>query len=461
MKKRLLVVASNGMMLRQFCLNDQIFKGLSTDYEVCICTRIMINGLDQLDSTSVVTINPESSKSWIRILARKLGLKFIHLFHYSDSLWFQYDAGLSEQLGHRIVAGNTKIDIGFGLTLFRRASASKDGIIQILARIVCWIGSAVRSYTPDKVLILQIADYECQFQALAANYAGIPVVCYSLGMDNYRNQRQICEISKYLVWGGEQKRDLTERNVLLNRRRVEPRQIEVVGNVIFDEYEKIKARLLGSQSDAERRPTIFLGVMSEETTPGQENLIIRLLRFIKDNNLPHLLCVRIVPGLDHAFWHAIERTHSEAMFIYEPQDSSFDKRGMQSVFDINQARAELEALCRQIVFSDVVLLTYPSTLALDAAFLETPVITALFSYSAGKNTIESCHVYSKFFKGRLVQNPHWNGFNECQNYEDLFEKLFDIVVNNQGEKYIPKALLENVVRIEEGISAGQRLVDAI
>jgi hypothetical protein len=459
MKNKILVIAPYGMTLRQIVLNKVFWEYLCDKYEVHVKTSVEIKNYNDLGIDKIIL--PKKG-IFISLLVR------LHTISKSSKI---LDFLIENNLGEHLVFRLKHID-NFAKTLY--VSYFLDKLLNIakvfgvdkLKYYLAVKASQVKKENYVFVLATHISETMCELEAIAAKKINVPVITYTLGMDNYRHGRILFKPDLILMWGYEQKYefDAWHRN---DFNSINDIKCEVVGNLIYDSYlqhaanNKLK-QYIKNRKENEYEGYLLVPTMSESILPGGYELVKTLIKYLKDRKLNYLIIVRTLPGsADQKLWQQLEQEYINELLVYEPSVVSFDKRGAVNVFRFEEEMQEVEIFSAMLLESSLVVNLYPSSVTLDAYLFNTPVIFPLFDWVNPNNERIKEHSFTKVLFSKFATHPYHREFNPVLSYDELFKAMDDIIIEGNFEKYVGKHLFKQVCGNSKDMNVGKRTVKAI
>jgi len=459
MKKKILVIAPYGMTLRQVVLNKELWSYLCDKYEVHVKTTVNIQKHDEIGIHEIIIPQRNIINSVL------IGLHTINKM--SKILDFLVENNLGEHLVFRLkYIDNFASKLFISYFLDRAIKIAKVFRIDQLRSFLSVRVSQVKKENYIFVLVTHISDTMSEIEALAANKLNLPVITYTLGMDNYRHGRILFKPDLMLMWGDEQHYEFAtwHRN---DFNSIEDIKCETVGNLIYDTYLQCANNSKLDQYIRDKKACDYEGyvlvpAMSESILPGGSELVRSLIKYFKERKIKYLVIVRSLPGSeDKKIWHQLEKEYINELLIYEPSAGSFDKRGAINVFMIEEEMQEVEIFSAMLLESKLVVNLYPSTVTLDAYLFNTPVIVPLFDWVDSNNEEINEHSFNKILFSKLATHPSHKEFNPVFSYDELFKVMDDIILKGNFSRYVGTELFERVCGNSNDMNVGKRTVEAI
>lgn len=458
MKKKILIVAPYGMTLRQVVLNKKLWRHLCNKYEVHIKTAVSIKQYKELGIEKIIIPKKNIISSFLE--------RIHHLSKVSKIVNFLIENNLGEHLVFRL----KHID-NFSKQLYQGYFFEKlEGLIKLfkidnIKPFLALRFSQVRKDNYLFVLITHISDTMCELESIAANKINIPVITYTLGMDNYRHGRILFQPDLILMWGEEQRYEFSNWHKN-DFNSINDIKCKVVGNLIYDTYlqhannNKLE-KYVKNKKKNDYDGYILVPTMINEILPGGTQLVTALVNYLNDRKLNYLIIVRTLPGTkDQKIWQQLEKEYTKEILIYEPSVGSFDKRGAVNVFKIEDELKEVEIFSAMLSKCSMVVNLYPSSVTLDAYLFNTPVIFALFDWVNSNNKDAKEHSFGKILYSKFATHPHHKEFNAVFSYEELY-KVMDNIIEGNSSKYIGNKLFKQVCGNSKDGNVGKRTIEAI
>lgn len=459
MKNKILVIAPYGMTLRQIVLNKVFWEYLCNKYEVHIKTSVEIENYNELGINKIIF--PE----------RNILISLLSRLHNISKTSKILDFLIENNLGDHLVFRLKHID-KFDKKLF--TSYFLDKLLNIakifgVEKLKYYLAVKVSQVKKDNyvfVLATHISENMCELEAIAANKINVPVITYTLGMDNYRHGRILFNPDLILMWGEEQQFEFLSwhRN---DFNSINDIKYEIVGNLIYDSYlhhaknNKLD-QFIKNKKENNYEGYLLVPTMSESILPGGYELVKKLIKYLKDRKLNYLIIVRSLPGSeDQKNWLQLEQEHFNELLVYEPSVVSFDKRGAVNVFRFEEEMQEVEIFSAMLLESSLVVNLYPSSVTLDAYLFNTPVIFPLFDWVNPNNERIKEHSFTKVLFSKFATHPYHREFNPVLSYDELFNAMDDIIIEGNFEKYVGKHLFKQVCGNSKDMNVGKRTVKAI
>lgn len=458
MKKKILIVAPYGMTLRQIVLNKKLWEYLTNKYKVHIKTSISIEKYTELGIDKIIT--PEKNIIFSC-------LERIHqLSKESKIVNFLIENNLGEHLIFRL-----KYIENFSKKLYSSYFFKKfEGIVKLLGinKIKLFFVlrfSQVKKENYHFVFITHISETMCELESIAANQINVPVITYTLGMDNYRHGRILFQPDLKLMWGEEQKYEFLNwhKNDFNSINEIE---CKVVGNLIYDTYlqysnSDMLDKYVKQKKMKDYDGYIVVPTMINKILPGGVGLVKAIVKYLQNRKLNFLVIVRMLPGSeDKKSWQELERNYKKEIIIYEPSAGSFDKRGAVNIFKVQDELKEVEIFSAMLSKSCMVVNLYPSSVTLDAYLFNTPVISPLFDWINSNIKDSKEHPFTKLLYSKFATHSYHREFNPVFSYKELYEAMDNIIEGNSS-KYIGNKLFKEVCGQSKEGNVGKRTIKAI
>jgi hypothetical protein len=325
--------------------------------------------------------------------------------------------------------------------------------------------SVVRKEEYAFILVTHISEFESEIEAIAANKLNKRVITYTLGMDNYRHGKILFRPDLMLLWGEEHKYEFRAWHKS-DFDSINDIKCEIVGNLIYDTYLTLTKCKLYQNSKlyktiARYEGYILVPAMIESVIPGQTQLVLSLIQYLKARNMNYLIVVRMLPGTDNEMWSNFQEENPDRVLVHEPTAGSFDKRGNVRSFSLQNELESISVFSGKLAGAALVVNLYPSTMTLDASLFGTPTLLPLFDWREEDGDRLREHPYCKVVLAKLATHPHNVEFNCVYNYGDFYNALDDVLLNGQQAKYTGTKLFNRVCGNSNDGQVGDRAVKAI
>ena len=319
------------------------------------------------------------------------------------------------------------------------------------------IAALLKKYNPDIVLVPDIVFPPDREVLRAARRLGFFTVGMIRSWDNLTSKGVVQILPNKLIVLTSIMRDEAIKYSGMPRK-----DIVVTGIPHYDEFFKerpvSREEFLKSLGIPIDRKIILTAPFLYADTKSAEVIIEEFVRAIDDGRLPknsHLI-VRYRPATPEISGDKLPK--SDRITITIPCEKFFKVNNKQSpTMDWEFTSKDIDVLINSLAYSDVVV-TYMSTLSIDAAVFDKPTINIRFE--ADENTAPEEHIaiFSKYVHYRAVENS--GGIKMVWNMKELIDATREYLENPALDRDGRKKLVQEQIEFTDGQS-GHRTAEYI
>ncbi|MDA9608766.1 hypothetical protein N9S24_01770 [SAR86 cluster bacterium] len=435
-KKKILVDVSYGMSFRNIILNKNFWDRLTKEYEVHLITPLKIDSKDQKDlNISLIIDSTKFIKNFINKIFLSINLNALHIRRLMDLS----DFFLRQQLGWPLVSRyhetyRNKEELNQALFFWpaiKRTSFGKH-LRKIVYRFPLFHPASLIFKNNDYHFLINShnSEYNSVLIAQIAERNNIPIVGFPMGLDNIMHGPFLFNPDLLFFWGPDQELEFNKVQLPWNK-NLKSSKNEMLGNLIFDTINETKdSEVLGCDDQKITAPFLLFTTMPEDDHPGQEIICRTIVNYLKNNNLPHKLVIRLRPGHDESIWEEFKEQNINEVILQIPLGTSFDKSGKKNKIDLIQETKDVAIYSSTLSKSCVVISRALSTTYTDALFVGTPAITTQY-YPQDEERSKGFH---RMWDQICTFYPHYkNGYKFAFSENDLIEFLSNALQRNKEE----------------------------
>jgi hypothetical protein len=453
---RLLLTVPYGMALRNLVFSPDLWNELVTTFEVDVFTPVAIRNPDGLGIRRVIPADRPGSvvesaarssrRTAVIVLSELDRLAFFMINDEAETYRAIYQAYLRRGVARRLpfFAWLGHSAGGPALKRFLRAFGA------------CRLFGEPRVADYDYVLLPHTSEHMCASLGLAANAAGVPVICAPLAVDNLLHGPMLFRPDLMLLWGEEQRRDFDCQVAFNPEFRNVP--CAIVGSTIHDAY--LAGGKMGSIDgvygfDAADDVILFAAYM-DVFAPHQRAICDIVVDFARARRQPTKVLVRVRPGVDEAAWKAYQIQRADVVRLQIPDAAGYDKSGFITGFDRDREFQEVVAFAATMRRARMLVIPSLSTMTIDAMLFGVPVVCAIFE-PASPATVLSDVVWHRVATAKM---PWWGDLRVAASGTQLLEALRDVLERDRAAAYASDMYFMSRATARDG-QAGCRTLEAL
>ena len=382
-KPRILLVAPYGIALRDLLLIKELSGFLTETFDIDVLTEVNFADTSEWGISRVVN---QSQSGILTKLGRSLNHRSIAVrrwmdfkpYHVQQELMPLYDVLVGVDEIQSVATPNyelwARIGSSFIGSFLRRATS-------FFPRFGPVYKSLKRG---DYVAVLATHPTEGESNVIGsmANRCEVPLICWSMGVDNLQGGPLVMRPDMFLLWGPEQEQYL-QNHYKIFQPQLNDSTHSVIGALCHD-------TLAESNPDAfsEAYPhispndvVVMFAAYTETGYPGQPDTCREILNFFDKNDIDGHLVVRTRSDLDHVVWEKFQREEPDRVTLQSTKGVFFTKWSLNRTVSRAIELEEVELYGATLKRATMIASAAFSTVAFDAMALGTPALSLGLSTS--------------------------------------------------------------------------------
>jgi len=465
------------MGLRNFVLNETVWNYLTGNFEIDLVTSVAISDPQEL---GLHRVYDTSSIRGFRRVMRQLALRVVSRFQLIGYVQFYRTGQDPDTLALKL---NQAEHDGSENSLLRWSSLAGTPLERPIRGLVSFLSGFVHPKPLDReeyrlVVLGHTFVAEAAAYGIAANRAGIPVICTTLGVDNLLNPIAF-NPSLILAWGPEEKRVFNDYHVR-SRPSLAGVPCVAAGCLMYDYYSseatKTEATSAAKTRDEGASPVILIPASVNALFPWQIAMCELLIDILQQNDVSGTLLVRMRPGVDLEIWKQFAARHRDRVTLQVPVAASFDKRDSErsyvvdgasgpqptaaNAFNLESEKAEASAFVKTVTGASLIVVPSLSTMVVDGMALGTPVIVVPVDITSD-NPLESRQdPMFIWYQGRAARQAGWDSVQAPTSQTEFEAMVLKVLVEGAGEEFVSRLHVEHEATANDG-HVGDRWVGAV